>query len=296
MTEPLAGLASGSVALATCPRALHGLFCRVGQRARQRPLTSIAIVDDDPAGQYLYPEFQLYQRLLAQPAGPPASSTRERSITGRRTRSRRPAHRSRVQPRDGLYFAERASLRAAATPRVGRRRDHPASCRAPPLGDKRLLAWLRDATLLREAGLDDVEQAELAGRDPAHRNRGPRCRGRTLASPQGPVLQARGRLRQQGGLPGRQAHARDVRAHPGAPLRGAGRSRPRRPRRVVARTVPPTCASTSAITSAATRPCCGRPASTADRRPTSHARRRLCAGTDTEEIAPGTGNPTRGYA
>ena len=36
------------------------------RQRRDDPLVPVAIVDDDPAGQYLYPEMRLFERLFAR--------------------------------------------------------------------------------------------------------------------------------------------------------------------------------------------------------------------------------------
>ena len=67
MAEPLAGLASGGVPLTDVPQHVVASFAAEWAAARgAAPLRSVAIVDDDPADQYLYPEFMLYQRLFEQ--------------------------------------------------------------------------------------------------------------------------------------------------------------------------------------------------------------------------------------
>ena len=149
MTEPLAGLASGSVALEDLPSRIATGFAAEWASVRgSAPLTSIAIVDDDPAGQYLYPEFQLYQRLLAQ------SGWTTRIIDAGTLE-----YRDRALVADGqridlvynrvtdFYFAEErhSALRHAYESGAAVITPHPAG--HAHWADKRLLAWLRDATL-----------------------------------------------------------------------------------------------------------------------------------------------------
>jgi hypothetical protein len=163
MTEPLAGLASGSVALDDLPSRIAAGFAAEWANVRgSAPLTSIAIVDDDPAGQYLYPEFQLYQRLLEQSGWPTrivdAGSLEYRDGALTADGQRIDLVYNRVTD---FYFAEErhSALRHAYESGAAVVTPHPAG--HAHWADKRLLAWLRDATLLREAGLDDVEQAQL---------------------------------------------------------------------------------------------------------------------------------------
>jgi hypothetical protein len=168
MIEPLAGLASGAVALEDLPSRVAAGFA--GEWASVRggtPLTSIAIVDDDPAGQYLYPEFVLYQRLLEQSGWPTrivdASTLEYRDGLLMASGQRIDLVYNRVTD---FYFAEErhSALRHAYQSGAAVITPHPAG--HAHWADKRLLAWLRDAALLREAGLDAVEQAQLLGAIP----------------------------------------------------------------------------------------------------------------------------------
>ena len=56
-----------SADLARLEETFFAMFREEWRRQRgDAPLTRIAIVDDDPAGQYLHPEFQLFERLFAR--------------------------------------------------------------------------------------------------------------------------------------------------------------------------------------------------------------------------------------
>lgn len=162
MAQPLAGLA-GAVPLDELPRLVIANFQTEWDTARAgRPLRAVAIVDDDPLQQYLFPEFLLYQHLFEQ-AGWPT----------------RICDASEIEYRDGalsadgaridlvynrltdFYFADsrHASLRAAYADDAAVVVPHPAS--HAHWADKRLLAWLRDESLLEAVGLDEGERAHL---------------------------------------------------------------------------------------------------------------------------------------
>ena len=183
---------------------------------RQRgaaPLRRIAIVDGEPAGAVPVP------RVPALPAALPRAPARRRH--------RRPARRSTT--RDGRLIArgrtasissttasptscspatDCAALRAAyeAGDVVVTPNPHPYALYA----DKRHLTVLSDAARLRAWGVDEPSIALLAAgvpRDPPGRRRG---RRRAVGGAPPVFLQAGGRLRQQGRVPRRQAHARHL--------------------------------------------------------------------------------------
>jgi hypothetical protein len=63
--ETMKPLIPGPTSLATLDDSFHRMFLREWRRQRDaQPLTSIAIVDDAPREQYLYPEFLLFERLF----------------------------------------------------------------------------------------------------------------------------------------------------------------------------------------------------------------------------------------
>ena len=63
--EMMKPLIPGPTSLAALDDTFHQMFLREWQRQRgEQPLTSIAIVDDGPREQYLYPEFLLFERLF----------------------------------------------------------------------------------------------------------------------------------------------------------------------------------------------------------------------------------------
>lgn len=163
MAEPLAGLASGGVPLADLPQYVAASFAAEWTAARgAAPLRSIAIVDDDPANQYLYPEFLLYQRLFER--------------AGRRARIVDTAaleYRDSALAADGecidlvynrltdfhLADPRHSALRLAYEAGAAVVTPHPAA--HAHWADKRLLAWLRDETLLEAAGLGAEERSHL---------------------------------------------------------------------------------------------------------------------------------------
>ena len=98
-------------------------------------LARVAIVDERPREQFLYPEFELFQSLFAR-AGIEAriaDTRRARARAGRRRRARRLARRARLSARH-RFRARRASARACCarptsrTPSSSRRRRASTSC------------------------------------------------------------------------------------------------------------------------------------------------------------------------
>lgn len=162
MTQPLAGLA-GVVPLDELPRFVIANFQAEWNAARAGSnLRSVAIVDDDPLHQYLYPEFLLYQHLFEQ-AGWSARICDASLLE----------HKAGALEADGaridlvynrltdfhLVESRHTSLRAAYEGDSAVVTPHPAS--HAHWADKRLLAWLRDESLLEAAGLDEDERAHL---------------------------------------------------------------------------------------------------------------------------------------
>jgi hypothetical protein len=163
MAEPLAGLASGGIPLADLPQQVVASFAAEWAAARgAAPLSSIAVVDDDPANQYLYPEFLLYQRLFEQ------AGWRTR-IADAAALERRNAGLEAAGVRIDLvynrltdfYLAEprHSALRQAYEADSAVVTPHPAA--HAHWADKRLLAWLREEALLEAAGLDADDRTHL---------------------------------------------------------------------------------------------------------------------------------------
>lgn len=163
MAEPLTGLASGGVALADLPQQIVASFAAEWAAARgTAPLRSIAIVDDDPANQYLQPEFLLYQRLFER-AGWHARIVDAAALV----------HRNASLEADGeridlvynrltdFYLAETRHSALRQAYEAGSAVVTPNPAAHARWADKRLLAWLRDETLLEAAGLDADERSHL---------------------------------------------------------------------------------------------------------------------------------------
>ena len=169
LTEPLSVMTAAGVRLEQVGQCIADSFLAEWTGARgSLPLRSIAVVDDEPQGQYLYPEFLLYQRLLER--------------AGWRVMI---ADAASLVLQDGAVFAageridliynrvtdfyledERHSvLRRAYELDLVVITPHPAA--HARWADKRLLAWLNDEELLKEAGLDTDERAHLRQTIPA---------------------------------------------------------------------------------------------------------------------------------
>jgi hypothetical protein len=163
MAEPLAGLVSGGVPLADLPQQVAASFVAEWTAARgAAPLGSIAIVDDDPEHQYLYPEFLLYQRLFER------AGWRARIIDAAALEYRDAALAADGERIDlvynrltDFYLADplHAVLRQAYEAGSAVVTPHPAA--HAHWADKRLLAWLRDESLLEAAGLSAAERSQL---------------------------------------------------------------------------------------------------------------------------------------
>jgi hypothetical protein len=163
MAEPLAGLASGHVPLAELPSRIVASF-RSEHAAQQpgAPLRRVAIVDDEPANQYLYAEFVLYRRLF-EAAGWEAGIFDSDTLEYRDGILRAGGERiDLVYNRlTDFYLADarHAALRAALESSAATITPHPAA--HAHWADKRLLAWLHDERLLADAGLDAEDRAHL---------------------------------------------------------------------------------------------------------------------------------------
>ena len=163
IAAPLAQLAAGNVALDELPARITDHFHARWLDARGSvPLRTLAVVDDDPASQYLYPEFVLYQRLFER------AGWQSLIVDSAALENRNGALLAGDQRVDmvynrltDFYLAEdrHAALRQAYAADSAVITPHPAA--HAHWADKRLLAWLRDETLLRSAGLDAESRAHL---------------------------------------------------------------------------------------------------------------------------------------
>ena len=169
LTDPLARLAASGTTLDSLPSHIAASFFSEWTIARgDAPLETIAIVDDDPANQYLYPEFLLYASLferggwrtlivdagaLEVRGGVLVADGRRIDLVYNRLTDFQLAEDRHV----ALRHAYEADL-AVVTP-------NPAA--HAHWADKRLLAWLRDEGLLEAAGLNGDERSRLLRTIPA---------------------------------------------------------------------------------------------------------------------------------
>jgi hypothetical protein len=163
VAEPLAALVGGCVSLEDLPaRIVEGFRAEWTSARGDVPLTTVAIVDDDPPNQYLYPEFLLYQRLFeragwrAPIVDAAALEVREEGLFAAGQRIDLVYNRA-----TDFYLAEErhVALRHAYASDLAVITPHPGA--HARWADKRLLAWLRDETLLSAAGLDAREREYL---------------------------------------------------------------------------------------------------------------------------------------
>ncbi|HXW09067.1 MAG TPA: hypothetical protein VD737_00495 [Steroidobacteraceae bacterium] len=161
LAAPLPQLTAAGVALdRLAARVVEG-FRAEWTRARGAgpPLETIAIVDDDPRDQYLYPEFLLYRNLLERSglrvlvADPAELTASEEALLCRGERIDLVYNRL-----TDFYLADdrHAALRQAYVRDLVVVTPHPAA--HARWADKRLLAWLRDVSMLEDAGLSGAER------------------------------------------------------------------------------------------------------------------------------------------
>jgi hypothetical protein len=160
---PVERMAAGDVALEELPERIVAAFRSEWSALRgdTAPAT-IAIVDDDPVGQYLYPEFRLYRQLFER-AGWRASVVDAAALELRDGALWANGERvdlvySRVT--DFYLVEERHSaLRRALETGAAAITPNPAA--HARWADKRLLAWLREEALLEAAGLGEDDRRRL---------------------------------------------------------------------------------------------------------------------------------------
>ena len=169
LAAPVSHMAVGSVPLEDLPARVIASFRGEWQRLRgDAPLVTIALVDDDPSHQYLHPEFTLFQRLFecagwnALIADAAALEVRNGALWANGT----PIDLVYNRVTD-FYFndARHAALKQAYENDLAVITPNPAT--HARWADKRLLAWLRDESLLRSAGLDEEDRAHLLRTIPA---------------------------------------------------------------------------------------------------------------------------------
>ena len=131
-------------------------------------------MDDDPAGQYLLPEFMLYRRLLEQAGhGYSIADAADARDRGRRTHDRGRDGRPGLQPLHRLLPRGRGT-RPCAKPTAQPRGAHTPPGGACPLGRQAGAGLVARDALLRLAGLEDGDRP-TSRNDSAHR--GGRGRG-----------------------------------------------------------------------------------------------------------------------
>jgi hypothetical protein len=161
LRAPLSTMASASLALDHLPERIVEMIREEFRLVRgpASTLRTVAIVDDDPEAQYLFPEFVLYRNLLerarlrvviADPA--------ELKVTGDALNCRSERIDLVYNRVTDFYFGEErhAVLREAYERDLAVITPHPSA--HARWADKRLLAWLRDESLLAAAGLDTNEK------------------------------------------------------------------------------------------------------------------------------------------
>lgn len=160
LAAPLPTLAAAGIELnSVASRVVDSLRAEWVRSRGAEPLRTIAIVDDDPSTQYLYPEFLLYRNLLERAgwrvliADPAALSVADGTLRCRGEQVDLVYNRL-----TDFYFADErhAALRQAYLHDLAVVTPHPAA--HARWADKRLLAWLRDESMLAAAGLDPSEQ------------------------------------------------------------------------------------------------------------------------------------------
>jgi hypothetical protein len=173
--KPLPGLAMATIELARLGDRVTSSFLDEWASARgTTPLRTVAIVDDDPQAQYLYPEFLLYQHLL-QRAGWRVLVADAAALTVSDDALLLDGDRvDLVYNRlTDFYFAEErhVALRRAYESGLAVITPHPAA--HARYADKRLLAWLRNQALLTAAGLSREDREHLMQTIPATEVVGP---------------------------------------------------------------------------------------------------------------------------
>jgi hypothetical protein len=163
LTEPLVRLAAAGVALGDVAKHTVESFRSDWRLARgAQSLRTIAIVDDGPRDQYLYPEFLLYRNLF-EGAGLRTliADVSELSIDGASVAVKGVAVDLVYNRCTDFYLDDErhSALRTAYERGFAVITPHPAG--HARWADKRLLAWLGDDDLLAAAGLDAEERAHL---------------------------------------------------------------------------------------------------------------------------------------
>jgi len=154
---------AGLPALNELPARLVEGYRRDWIAARGRaPLRNVAIVDDKVTEQFLYPEFLLYQQLFAR-AGIAARIVDAAALEYQRGEliADGAAVDLVINRVTDFYLAEpqHSALRQAYIEGTAVITPHPRA--HAQWADKRLLVWLRDEDMLRQAGLDADEREHM---------------------------------------------------------------------------------------------------------------------------------------
>ncbi|MDH4310141.1 MAG: hypothetical protein OEW57_00720 [Gammaproteobacteria bacterium] len=167
--EPISLMTAAGVAIDQLGQRITDGFQAEWTSARgEVPLRAIAIVDDEPQGQYLFPEFLLYQRLLER-AGWRVLIADAASLTIRGDAVYCADERIDLiyNRATDFYLADErhAVLHSAYESDLAVLTPHPAA--HARWADKRLLAWLGDEKMLQEAGLGADDRSHLRQTIPA---------------------------------------------------------------------------------------------------------------------------------
>lgn len=169
LSRPLPAMAAADVPIDEVEARVVAAFRAEFQCARHpRPLRTVAIVDDAPNEQYLLPEFMLYRRIFEQ-AGYRVlvADATQLAVRGEALVLGDDAIDLVYNRCTDFYFESdrHAALRDAYERDLAVITPHPAA--HARWADKRILAWLRDASLLRSTGLADKEIEHLDATIPA---------------------------------------------------------------------------------------------------------------------------------
>jgi len=169
LAEPVSMMTSAAVATSELDSRVTQSFLDEWTSARgTAPLRTIAIVDDGPQDQYLYPEFLLYRRLFERAGWRALIADAAGLVVSGNALHWAGERIDLVYNRvTDFYFAEprHAALRQAYEESLAVITPHPAA--HARWADKRLLAWLGDPGLLAAAGLDGADREHVLRTIPA---------------------------------------------------------------------------------------------------------------------------------
>ena len=253
----VADLISGPSDYSSIEDRLFAMFMADWRAARgDAQLRHVAIVDNAPETQYLYPEFLLFQRLFeARGIRTTIADPTELELTDGSLRHASGTIDLLYNRLTDFYFErpEHAVLARAYETDTVVVTPHPHSHAL--YANKRNLALLTDATALRRWGIEPAIAERLLRNIPrTDRCDSRRCR-RTVAQSQAAVLQTGVRLRQRRRVSRRQTDAPRLLRHSVGRLRGAGARAAERTHRFRRRT-PHRCSRSICATTSTTAKCC----------------------------------------